>query len=139
MSTNPPSPPSPNAPPEGGALRDKFDAMLLDTSEIVNYNFPDNWGIDDTEDALALSGVDDVSLKDCIVEASASVWGVLTMHPAQLEACFRLLHPHHPNSLVVVHCTGGGEDSHPTNSRCDCKGGHFDFSPAAHSLGRHDA
>jgi len=109
MSTNPPLPPSPNASPEGGALRNKFDAMLLDTSEILNYDFPDDWGIDDTEDALALSGVDDVSLKDCIVEASASVWGVPTMRPAQLEACFCLLHPHRPNSLVVVHCTGGGK------------------------------
>ena len=138
MSTNPPSPPSPNAPPEGGALCDKFDTMLLDTSEIVNYNFPDNWGIDDTEDALASSGVDDVSLKDCIVDASASVWGVPTMRPAQLEACFCLLHPQHPNSLVVVHHTGGG-DSHPMNSWCDRKGDRFDFNPAAHSLGRRDA
>jgi hypothetical protein len=47
--------------------------MLLNTSDIVNYDFPDNWGINDTEDALALSGVDDASLKDCIVDASASV------------------------------------------------------------------
>ncbi len=47
--------------------------MLLDISDVVNYNFPDNWGIDNTEDALALSGVDDVLLKDCIVDASASV------------------------------------------------------------------
>jgi hypothetical protein len=70
------------------ALCDTFDTMLLDTSKIVNYDFPDNWGIDDTEDALALSGVDGVSLKDCIVNASASVWGVPTMRPAQLEACF---------------------------------------------------
>ena len=117
MTTNPSSPPLPNAPPERGALRDKFEVMLLDTSEIVNYKFPEDWGIDDSEDALDLSGVDDVSLKDCIVDMSASVWGVPTMRPAQLEACFRLLHPHRPNSLVVVHCTGGGEDSHPTNSR----------------------
>ena len=108
ISTNPPLPPLPNAPPEGGALCDKFYAMLLDTSKIVNYDFPDNWGIDDTEDVLALSGVDDVSLKDCIVNALASVWGVPTMRPAQLEACFRLLHPHRPNSLVAVHHMGGG-------------------------------
>ena len=128
----------PDAPPEGGALRNKFDAMLLDTSDVINYVFPDNWGIDDTENALALSGVDDVLLKDCIVDASASVWGV-TMRPAQLEACFHILHPHCPNSLVVVHRTGGGEDSHPTNSWCDRKGDRFDFYPAAHSLGRRDA
>ena len=37
MSEITPSPPSPDAPPEGGALRDKFDAMLLDTSDLVNY------------------------------------------------------------------------------------------------------
>jgi superfamily II DNA helicase RecQ len=29
------------------------------------------------------------------------------MRLGQLEACFCLLHPHHPNSLVVVHWTGG--------------------------------
>ena len=81
MSTNPPSPPLPNAPPEGDALHDKFDAMLLDTSEIVNNNFPDDWGIDDTEDALASSGVEDMALKDCIVNVSASVWGVPTIAP----------------------------------------------------------
>jgi superfamily II DNA helicase RecQ len=109
MSEITPSPPSPDAPPEGGALRDKFDAMLLDISNVVNCDFPNDWGIDDTEDALALSGVDDASLKDCIVDASASVWGVLTMRPAQLDACFCLLHPHRPNSLVVVHRLGGGE------------------------------
>ena len=34
---------------------------------------------------------------------------------------------------------GGGEDSHPMNSRCDRKGDCFDFYPAAHSLGRRDA
>ncbi len=103
--------------------------MLLDISHVVDDNLPDDWGINDTEEVLALSGVDGARLKDCIVNASASVWGVPTMHPVQLEACFRLLHPHRPNSLVVVHHT----------SRCDRKGHHFDFYPAAHSLGRHDA
>ena len=82
--------------------------MLLDPSHIVDDDFPDDWGINDTEEALAVSGVDDSRLKDCIVDASASVWGVPTMRPAQLEACFRLLHPHRPNSLIVVHHTGGG-------------------------------
>ena len=81
--------------------------MLLDPSHVVDDDFPDNWGINDTEEALAVSGVDDWRLKDCIVDASASVWGVPTMRPAQLEACFHLLHPHRPNSLIVVHCTGG--------------------------------
>ena len=82
--------------------------MLLDPSHIIDNDFPDDWGIHDTEEALALSGGDDLWLKDCIVDASASVWGVPTMRPAQLEACFCLLHPHRPNSLIVVHRTGGG-------------------------------
>ena len=78
MSENTPSPPLPDAPPEGGTLRDKFDAMLLDSSDVVNYDFPDNRGINAAEDVLALSGVDDALLKDCIVDVSASVWGVPT-------------------------------------------------------------
>ena len=82
--------------------------MLLDTSHVVDNNFPDNWGINNTEETLALSGVDDARLKDCIVDASASVWGVPAMHPAQLEACFHLLHPHRPNFLIVVYRMGGG-------------------------------
>jgi len=93
--------------------------MLLNPSHVVDDDFPNDWGINDTEEALAVSGGNNSQLKDCIVDASASVWGVPTMRPAQLEACFRLLHPHRPNSLIVVHRTGGGEDSHPTNSSCD--------------------
>ncbi len=109
MSGKPPSPPLPDAPPlEGGELHDKLNAMLLDTSDVVNDNFPNDWGVDDTEVVLALSSVDDAWLKDCIVDASASVWGAPTMCPAQLEACFCLLHPHRPNSLLVVHRMGGG-------------------------------
>ena len=142
MSRNPPPLPSPDAPAnhrlKDGELHDKFDAMLLDTFHVIDDDFPGDWGINDTEEALAVSGVDDSRLKDCTVDVSASVWGVPTMHPAQLEACFRLLHPPRPNSLCVVHCTGGGEDSHPMNSWCDRKGHSFDFYPAAHSLGRHD-
>jgi hypothetical protein len=56
-----------------------------------------------------MSSVNDAQLKDCIVAASASVWGVPMMCPGQLDACFCLLHPHHPNSLVVVHWTGWGK------------------------------
>ena len=82
--------------------------MLLDPSHVVDDDSLNNWGINDTEEVLDVSGVDDSRLKDCIVNASASVWGVLTMRPAQLEACFCLLHPHRPNSLIVVHRTGGG-------------------------------
>ena len=112
MSRNPPPLPSPDAPAnhrlKDGELHDKFDAMLLDTFHVIDDDFPGNWGINDTEEALAVSGVDDLWLKDCIVDASASVWGVPTMRPAQLEACFRLLHPHRPNSLIVVQRTRGG-------------------------------
>jgi len=118
--------------------------MLLSSSHVADNDFLDDWGINDTEEALAVSSVDDSQLKDCIADASASVWGVPTMRPAQLEACICLLHPHRPNSLIVVilslwSIARGGGDSHPTNSWCDRKGHHFDFYLAAHSLGRHDA
>ena len=83
--------------------------MLLDPSHVIDDDFPDDWGINDTEEALAVSGGDNSQLKDCIVDASASVWGVPTMRPAQLEECFLILHPHRPNSLSVVHRTGGGK------------------------------
>ncbi len=107
-----PPPPSPDAPsaqkivPE--TLDYAFDAMLLDPSLALLVDFSNELCAADTEEALALSGVDDARLKDCIVDASASVWGVLTMRPGQLEACFPILHPRHPNSLMVVHRTGGG-------------------------------
>ena len=82
--------------------------MFLDASDVAGGDFDNNWGIANTEEALTLLFVNDARLKACIVAASAFVWGVPTMCPAQLEACYRLLHPHHPNSLVVVHRTGGG-------------------------------
>jgi len=83
--------------------------MFLDASDVAGGDVDDDWGVADIEEALALSFVHDARLKDCIAAALASVWGVRTMHPAQLEACYRLLHPHRPNSLVVVHRTGGGK------------------------------
>jgi len=90
MSRNPPPPPSPDAPGnrrlKDGEHHDKFDAMLIDPSHVVNADFPNDWGINDTEETLAVSGVNDSRLKDCIVNASASVWGVPSMRPAQLEA-----------------------------------------------------
>ena len=122
MSRNHTSPPSPNAPSsdvtDSRRLDSAFEAMFLDASDVAGGDVDDDWGVADIEEALALSFVHDARLKDCIAAALASVWGVRTMHPAQLEACYRLLHPHRPNSLVVVHQTGGG-DSHPKNSRCD--------------------
>jgi len=82
--------------------------MFLDASDVAGGDFNDDWGVTDTEEALALSFVNDARLKACIVATLASVWGVPTMRPSQLEACYRLLHPHRPNSLVVVHRRGGG-------------------------------
>ncbi len=83
--------------------------MFLGAAHTADGDFIDDWGVVDTEEALALSNVDDARLKRCIVDASASVWGVPTMRLGQLEACYRLLHPHRSNSLVVVHWTGGGK------------------------------
>ena len=112
MSRNHTSPPSPNAPSsdvtDSCQLNSAFEAMFLDASDVAGGDFDDDWGVADTEEALSLSFVHDARLKDCIVAASASVWGVPTMRPTQLEVCYRLLHPHRPNSLVVVHQTGGG-------------------------------
>jgi len=76
--------------------------MLLNPSHVVDDDFPNDWGINDTEEALAVSGGNNSQLKDCIVDASASVWGVPTMRPAQLEACFRLLHPHRERGIVLI-------------------------------------
>jgi superfamily II DNA helicase RecQ len=113
MSQDVPPPPSPNAPSachaKAGALDAAFDAMLLDPTTVANDNFIDDLGATDREDAMVLSSVDDAQLKDCIVAALASIWGVPTMRPGQLEACFHLLHPHRPNSVVVVHQTEGGK------------------------------
>ena len=83
--------------------------MLLDCTVDADSDFIDDWGVPDTEDALALSGIDQTRLKDCIVAASALVWGVPTMRPVQLEVCYQLFHSHRPDYLVVVHWTGGGK------------------------------
>jgi hypothetical protein len=111
MSRDAPLPPLPNAPSncriKADALNNAINPMLINATTVSTNDFSDNWGSADTEDALALSGVDVTRPKDCIVAASASVWGVLTMHPVQLKACFDLLHPHRPNSLKVAHQTGG--------------------------------
>ncbi len=100
----------PNAPSdcciEANALKDVFEVMHLNQTTVSNNNFSDDWGAADTEDAPALSGVNERRLNDCTVSALASVWGVLMMRPVQLKACFCLLHPHRPNSLVVDHWTG---------------------------------
>jgi hypothetical protein len=96
---NPPLPPSPNAPsnhhPDSGQLNAAFEALFLDAAHAANGDVIDNWGTVDTAEALALSSVDDARLRCCIVDTSASVWGVPTMRPLQIEAYYCLLHPHH--------------------------------------------
>jgi hypothetical protein len=56
-----------------------------------------------------MSGCDDDRLKSCIIAASASVWNVHEMYPAQLDAVYRLLHPLRPNHLAVIQQTGAGK------------------------------
>ena len=108
-----PPPLSPNVPParppNTSELDSAFDEMLLDCTVNADGDFIDNWGAAETEEALVLTGIDETRLKDCILAASASVWGVPMMRPAQLEACYRLLHPHCPDYLGVVHRMGGGK------------------------------
>jgi hypothetical protein len=72
-----PSPPSPDAASDrhvdAGALDVAFDAMLLNPTFIADSSFSDDWSVTNTGEALAMSSVDDVRLKDCIVAALASV------------------------------------------------------------------
>jgi hypothetical protein len=56
-----------------------------------------------------MSGCDDDWLKSCIIAASASVWGVHEMYPAQLDTVYPLLHPVRPNHLAVIQRTGDGK------------------------------
>jgi hypothetical protein len=49
---------------------------------------------------------DDDQLKQCIIAASTSVWGVPEMFPAQLDTVYHLLHPTCPNHLAVIQRTG---------------------------------
>ncbi len=113
------------------SLNDTFDAMLLYPSLVSSIDFNNEWGATNTEQALMLSGGNDARLKDWIVAASALVWGASTMHPAQLEACFCLLHPHRPNSLVVIHQKGGGGDAHTAHVLCNWTKDCFNFYSTA--------
>ena len=56
-----------------------------------------------------MSRCDDDRLKSCIIAASALVWSVHEMYPAQLDAVYRLLHPVRPNHLAVIQGTGAGK------------------------------
>ena len=56
-----------------------------------------------------MSGCNNDRLKSCIIAASASVWSVHEVYPAQLDAVYRLLHPVHLNHLAVIQQTGAGK------------------------------
>jgi hypothetical protein len=49
--------------PKTGALDAAFDAMLLNTTNVADDNFIDDWGAIDTEEALALSALMTLGLK----------------------------------------------------------------------------
>jgi hypothetical protein len=105
MTKDTPLPPLPHAPSAASiktiSLDDTFAAILLGPLSVLPDDFSNEWGTTNTEEALALSSVYDVRLKECIVAALASIWSVPMMHPAQLKACFCLLHTHRPYSQVV--------------------------------------
>ena len=61
----------------------------------------DDWSPADTSRIVAMSGCDDERLKSCIIAASASIWGVNEMYPAQLDTVCHLIHPLRPNHLAV--------------------------------------
>ena len=88
MTRNSPPPPPPDSPPDcdmdTGFLEGAFDAMLLNPQIVSPDDFDDDVSATKAEDTLAVPGVDDTRLKECIVSASASVWGVPMMRPAQL-------------------------------------------------------
>jgi hypothetical protein len=69
----------------------------------------DDWSPADTELFVAMAGCNDNWLKSCIIAASALVWSVHEMNPAQLDAVYPLLHPVRPNHLAVIQRTGAGK------------------------------
>jgi hypothetical protein len=107
-----PLPPLPDAPSAGdivtGLLGDAFEAVLIDPPVVYPNNFQQQ-----VEHHRDRRGTHIVRHQQCQAErlycCCLCIWGVPTMHPGQLEVCFCLLHPHLPNSLVVVHWTGGGK------------------------------
>ena len=68
----------------------------------------DDWSQADTARIVAMSGCNDDRLKSCIIAASASVWSVHEMYPAQLDAVYPLRHPMRPNHLAMIQRTGAG-------------------------------
>ena len=77
-------------------------------SDLLDGGF-DDWSTTDTARIVAMTWCDNNRLKSCIVAASASVWGVEDIFPAQLDAVYRLLHPVLPNHLAVIQQTGTGK------------------------------
>ena len=63
-----------------------------------------DWFPADTARIVGMSRCEDDRLKSCIIAASASapVWSVHEMYPAQLDAVYCLLHPVRPNHLAVI-------------------------------------
>jgi hypothetical protein len=59
--------------------------------------------------AAAVPSCNDVRLQQCIVATLALVWAVPNMFPTQVNASYCLLHPHHPDHLVVIHGMGAGK------------------------------
>ena len=59
--------------------------------------------------AVAAPSWDNVRLRQRIVATSASVWAVPNMFPTQVNACYCLLHLHHPDHIAVIHHTGVGK------------------------------
>jgi hypothetical protein len=59
--------------------------------------------------AVAKRSCANVHLWQCIVAVLASVWAVPNMFPTQVDACYCLLHLHHPDHLGVIHRMGAGK------------------------------
>ncbi len=112
-------------------LADAFDVMLLNQTTVSNDNFSDTWGAADTEDALALSGVDGRRLNDCIVSASASVWGIPGDVPNPAQGVFLSTPPALPQFTRGCSSDRRREDSHTAHTRGNQEGNHsYFYSPA---------
>jgi superfamily II DNA helicase RecQ len=86
-----------------------FDGSNIDPLLVLPDSSFNDWAADDTAAAIAMLGCNDNHLKACTVAASASIWGVREMFPAQLNAVYRLLHPMRPNHLMDIQQMGAGK------------------------------
>ncbi len=64
---------------------------------------------DVADSPVAAPSCNNVHLWQCIIAALALVWAVPNMYPTQVNACYCLLHLHHPNHLAVIYPTGAGK------------------------------